>query len=501
MPERDGSPVNHEGARPAFIDNEALREIRANTDWRRLFAVLGLVRDEKKSKEHDWWALSPLGQETDASFHVNDKGWYDFGRGLGGGPIELVQAVLKARGEVLNCYEAGSWLVEHGVSPAPQGRGAATPKKPETVADPAETAPERPRPSLGPAIRFLRSLVFKDNSPTGPASLSGAVVTSEPGPSSAVAEPESCSASVEVQPAEEVRGDRGEGKESSVDLAAPPSGADSGGPPMGSPRAKKPPPLRPLSLDDEDTDPTLENPPIRQNLLPLLTLQGEHPEFVRRGISKETCEYLGCGFLEQSRSPLTGRIVFQIRGLRVRRNDSLCPVILSHIGRATTPDQVERDGKWHVYAGFNKSRELYNLDCAVLDDASEEQIRAGGQVLLVEGPFDVAKLVEAGIKNVVASLGSQLSPRQGELLVFMLRRLRMSAPRVLVFYDRDEAGQEGGAKAVELLQGLGVAAEAFGWEQTFASARRPLIRIPDTVKDPGDLSVEQLRWLRIHHVI
>lgn len=59
-----------------------------------------------------------------------------------------------------------------------------------------------------------------------------------------------------------------------------------------------------------------ENPAIRQNLLPLLTEQGTHPQFTKRGISQKTCEYLWCGYLNREKWQLAHRIVFQVRGIK-----------------------------------------------------------------------------------------------------------------------------------------------------------------------------------------
>jgi hypothetical protein len=105
---------------PAFINNEMLREIRGNTDWREVFYALGLEQDPRKSKEDDFWALSPLSDEETASFHINAHGWYCHSTGQGGGNIELIQKVMhRLTGIAMNCFEAGRWLLERGVSPIP----------------------------------------------------------------------------------------------------------------------------------------------------------------------------------------------------------------------------------------------------------------------------------------------------------------------------------------------------------------------------------------------
>ena len=99
--------------RTPFLDNERLRDVRQNTDWRKLFTALQIRKDQRKSREHDWWGWSPLNpDEGNASFHMNDRGWYCHSTGRGGGPIELLQALHQG----MTCYDAGRWLLDHRVS-------------------------------------------------------------------------------------------------------------------------------------------------------------------------------------------------------------------------------------------------------------------------------------------------------------------------------------------------------------------------------------------------
>jgi DNA primase len=76
---------------------------------------------------------------------------------------------------------------------------------------------------------------------------------------------------------------------------------------------------------------------------------------------------------------------------------------------------------------FHKGSMLYNLHQA------KQAIRKEESVLLVEGQFDVLRLVLAGVDHVVAPLGTALTPEQGALL-------RRFAPTVLLLYDSDAAG-------------------------------------------------------------
>ena len=76
---------------------------------------------------------------------------------------------------------------------------------------------------------------------------------------------------------------------------------------------------------------------------------------------------------------------------------------------------------------FHKGKQLYNLDQA------KTAIRKEESVILVEGYFDVFRLVLAGIDHVVAPLGTALTGDQAGLL-------RRFARAATLLYDSDQAG-------------------------------------------------------------
>ncbi len=92
---------------------------------------------------------------------------------------------------------------------------------------------------------------------------------------------------------------------------------------------------------------------------------------------------------------------------------------------------------------FQKGRLLYNLH------AARAAIRQQEMVLLVEGYFDVLRLVLAGIEHVVAGLGTALTPDQAALL----RRTTQSA---VLLYDSDPAGLRATFRAADELLRHGV---------------------------------------------
>lgn len=213
-----------------------------------------------------------------------------------------------------------------------------------------------------------------------------------------------------------------------------------------------------------------------------------HPELQKRKITKKTCRYLGCGYLPpdyqgKSKSPLNGRIVFQIRGI-MNKNNGIQPVILSHAGRALTEKQEKEDGKYWNYPFF-KGLEIYNQDNLLLDKEAREQITSYG-LILVEGYFDTAVLVSAGVLNVGAIMGSNLTFGQVTRLKVINSHLKI--PKITLFLDRDESGVSGSEKSALTLLRHGFSVSLFNWGD-FSD-------IPGKIKDPGDMEIEQLKNLR-----
>jgi DNA primase len=94
---------------------------------------------------------------------------------------------------------------------------------------------------------------------------------------------------------------------------------------------------------------------------------------------------------------------------------------------------------------FHKGKLLYNLHVA------KHAMRKAERVILVEGYFDVLRLSLAGIEEVVAPLGTGLTPEQAQLL-------QRHAPHVTLLYDSDDAGLRATFRAGDelLRQGLRV---------------------------------------------
>ncbi len=90
---------------------------------------------------------------------------------------------------------------------------------------------------------------------------------------------------------------------------------------------------------------------------------------------------------------------------------------------------------------FDKSRTLYLIDKA------KGPMRKSGQAVIVEGYTDALMAHQAGFDNVVASLGTALTPGQVALLTRYAKRIALA-------YDVDAAGQKAGTFGVQALEGL-----------------------------------------------
>ena len=94
---------------------------------------------------------------------------------------------------------------------------------------------------------------------------------------------------------------------------------------------------------------------------------------------------------------------------------------------------------------FDKSRTLYLIDRA------KAAIRRSGQAVIVEGYTDALMAQQAGFDNVVASLGTALTPGQVALL---MRYAKDHELRIALAYDLDPAGQSAGSFGVRELNAL-----------------------------------------------
>jgi DNA primase len=186
----------------------------------------------------------------------------------------------------------------------------------------------------------------------------------------------------------------------------------------------------------------------------------------RRGLDPEVVERLGIGYAPDSwdalRNHLQGRR-FRIEelaeaGLVLARRDGsghydrfrdrlIFPIrdvsgrTLAFGGR-TLGDAEPKYVNSPETPAYTKGSHLYGLDLA------REEIRRQGFAIVVEGYLDLAAVVQAGIGNAVASLGTALTAAQAQLLA-------RCTEHVVVSYDGDSAGAAAAVRSLDLLLGRG----------------------------------------------
>jgi DNA primase len=96
---------------------------------------------------------------------------------------------------------------------------------------------------------------------------------------------------------------------------------------------------------------------------------------------------------------------------------------------------------------FHKGRSVFGLA------AAREAVNSEHRAILVEGYLDVIALAQAGIRNVVAPLGTALTSDQ-------IRLLRRFTDEFLVLFDGDRAGVSAAARSFAAFAEVGIFAEA-----------------------------------------
>ena len=125
-----------------------------------------------------------------------------------------------------------------------------------------------------------------------------------------------------------------------------------------------------------------------------------------------------------------GRLMFPIVDVQGR------PIAFG--GRALKPDDNAKYINSPETIAYVKGRNLFGLNL------TRDEIRRQGFAILVEGFLDLIVPFQAGVRNVVASLGTALTADQAKLLSRFARK-------VVVNYDGDRAGVQAAKKSIEIL--------------------------------------------------
>src|SRR5262249_25373069 len=155
-------------------------------------------------------------------------------------------------------------------------------------------------------------------------------------------------------------------------------------------------------------------------------------DFRSRGVSKTEIERSGfvtfkdfCGFYDRFR----GRLMFPIRDTQGR--------VVAFGGRILGDGEPKYLNSPET-ALYTKGLHLFGLS------HSRDAIRQRGYAILVEGYLDFLIPFQAGVRNLVASLGTALTENQARLLGRYTRQ-------IVVNFDPDSAGQAATKRSLELL--------------------------------------------------
>jgi DNA primase len=173
----------------------------------------------------------------------------------------------------------------------------------------------------------------------------------------------------------------------------------------------------------------------------------------KKGVKAKEAEVLGLiipkegGWYDRFRD----RIIFPIFDLRDR--------VIGFGGR------ILKDGPEPKYLNspdsplYKKGTGFYGLNVA-----RKSIQKAGGKVFIVEGYFDLLSMAQKGLKNVIATLGTALTPDQARLA-------RRFGKEFFLLFDPDEAGTKAALRGVEI----------FLQEEAFAT----VIPLPDGLDPDG----------------
>ncbi|MHA2621260.1 MAG: DNA primase [bacterium JZ-2024 1] len=125
---------------------------------------------------------------------------------------------------------------------------------------------------------------------------------------------------------------------------------------------------------------------------------------------------------------LAGRLIFPIH--------SVSGDVIAFAGRVLAESDAPKYINTSDSPVFRKGQVLYNLGRA------RGAIQHAGSVILVEGYMDVIGLHQVGIRNVVASMGTSLTPQQ-------VNRLVDFSDRIYIAYDADSAGEAATQRSIE----------------------------------------------------
>lgn len=138
--------------------------------------------------------------------------------------------------------------------------------------------------------------------------------------------------------------------------------------------------------------------------------------------------------------------------------------VVAFCGRRIDGGKEQKYVNSHETSVFSKGKTLFNINN--LKKLKNE--KGLDSIIIVEGHLDVVSLVQAGVRNVVASMGTALTKDQARIL-------KRYAEKIYISYDGDFAGQKAAIRGLEILKEEGLDVK--------------VVALPDG-KDPDDVIKE-----------
>jgi len=179
----------------------------------------------------------------------------------------------------------------------------------------------------------------------------------------------------------------------------------------------------------------------------------------RRGYPRWLVEEYHIGACLTPNLYMSGRVVFPAVNLSGE--------IVGFTGRTLDDGWKEKKiPKWKHSKGSWTSHNVFN------EYRAAASIKQSGVAILCEGPLDVLRFEQAGVRNSLGIFGKQLSNEQ------MTAMMNLGATKVILALDNDTAGKIGAARSMKLASCL------FDVEQK---------ELPSHRKDVGEMTVEEIR--------
>lgn len=169
-----------------------------------------------------------------------------------------------------------------------------------------------------------------------------------------------------------------------------------------------------------------------------------------------------------------GELVIGVTGRSLHDKCDKCSLWHHPARECPNPEDSYAFAKWRHNKGFAAEEHLYNLWNA------KKYIDQNHSVCLVESPGNTWKLIQNGVENVVATLGSHLTDRQFDLL------LSTKALVLNLIYDNDKAGLEA-AKAIS--------------ERTSRTHNINIIYIPQDYNDISNMDDEKVKEIIVPQIV